>query len=271
MFRRIELRKFNIENKLGIRLAYIALLQLGANVKQDSVSHNITEIMCVKEGKGVFVVNGEEYNVVKNDMLIVNPDTLHYEKSLSSDFEVYIMGIENFVLESVNRIIPKKMESGRLLYFLEQLILDLENQENDYIENAYFLFSLIINELTKSGEFIPQRVIKSGANELCSIIKKYIDSHFLEDLSVEMLSRKFYANKTTLMHNFKKYYNIAVKEYIIKKRLEESENWLKISNLTVAEICYKCRFSNPSYFNKYFKSKYKMTPKEYKLKYKKEV
>ncbi len=270
MFERKELRKFNIETKIGIRLAYIAFMQLSENVKQDEVSHNISEIMYVKRGKGVFVINGENYFVKENDLVIVAPDTLHSESSLSSDFEFYILGIENFILESTNTTIIKRIENDKLNYYLGQIILEDEKSEN-YVENVYFLFSLIVNEITKGGEFIAKRLIKSGANELSNIIKKYIDSHFLDELSVEMLSRKFYSNKTTMMHNFKKYFGIPIKEYVIKKRLEESENWLKISNLTVAEIGYKCKFSNPSYFNKYFKSKYKITPKEYRNLYKKQV
>lgn len=270
MFKRIELRKFNIETKIGIRLAYIALMRLSEKDKQDEVSHNISEIMFVKKGKGVFTINGEEYLVKENDLAIVAPDTLHGESSLSNDFEFYILGIENFILESANTTIIKKVEKDVLKYYLEQIILEDDKHEN-YVENVYFLFSLIVNEITKSGEFVYKRLIKSGANELSNIIKKYIDSHFLDELTVEMLSRKFYSNKTTMMHNFKKYFGIPIKEYVIKKRLEESENWLKISNLTVSEVAYKCKFSNPSYFNKYFKSKYKITPKEYRNLYKKEI
>ena len=89
------------------------------------------------------------------------------------------------------------------------------------------------------------------------------------EISIDLLSRKFFANKTTLMHNFKKYTGTSVKAYVLEKRLEDAENWLKISNLTCTEICYRSGFQTPAYFCKYFKSKYGLTPDAYRRKFKK--
>jgi AraC-like DNA-binding protein len=72
------------------------------------------------------------------------------------------------------------------------------------------------------------------------------------------------------MHNFKKYVGTSVKAYVIEKRLEDAVNWLKISNLTATEICYRTGFQTPAYFSKYFKMRYKLTPNEYRLKFNKE-
>ena len=268
MFKRIELRKFNINNKFSIKLAYIALLELENGKEQDTVTHNITEIMYVKEGKGAFIVEGKEYEVKKDDLLIVNPDSLHSERSYSDKFSVYIIGIENYILENLNGIAPKNLRLGRIGYYTEQLLLDYESGNKDFYENATCLFSLILNEIISSADYTPQRVVKSSANEVTNLIKKYIDEHFLEDISIEFLSRKFYCNPTTLMHNFKRFTGGSIKSYLINKRLEEAENWLKISNLTATEICYRCGFQTPTYFCRYFKEKYRLTPKEYRQKYK---
>ena len=272
MFKRIELRKFNIANKFNLKLAYIALLELENFKVQDTVTHNITEIMYVKDGLGAFEVEGKTFNAYKGDLLIVNPDTLHCERAFEGKFSVYIIGIENYVLTSNLGVYePINLNSERIGYYLEQLFIDYERQGVDFVENITCLFSLIINEIALSANYTPQMHIKSNGNEVTKLIKKYIDEHFLEDITIEFLSRKFFANKTTLMHNFKKYVGTSIKAYVIEKRLEDAVNWLKISNLTATEICYRTGFQTPAYFSKYFKKKYKLTPNEYRLKFNKEL
>ena len=268
MFKRIEFRKFNISNKFGIKLAYTALLELDNGKSQDTVTHNLTEIMYVKEGKGAFVVEGKTFAVKKGDLMIVNPDTLHSETSCGEKFGVYIIGIENYALQNPLGVYePITLLSDRIGYYLEQLFLDYETQNLDFIENITCLFSLIINDITQKADYTPQRLVKSSGNEVTNLIKKYIDEHFLEDISIDLLSRKFFANKTTLMHNFKKFTGTSIKAYVLEKRLEDAENWLKISNLTATEICYRSGFQTPAYFCKYFKSKYGLTPNDYRRKF----
>ena len=63
MFNLTQLREFNIQNNLGIKLAYVAFLELSDNARQDYVSHNITEIMVVSSGRGVFNADGERFEV----------------------------------------------------------------------------------------------------------------------------------------------------------------------------------------------------------------
>ncbi len=272
MFKRIELRKFNIANKFGIKLAYTALLELDNGKVQDTVTHNLTEIMYVKEGKGAFEVEGKIYPVQSGNLMIVNPDTLHSEMSNGDKFSVYIIGIENYVLQNPLGVYePIKLASDRVGYYLEQLFLDYESQNADFIENITCLFSLIINEITLNADYTPQRYVKSSGNEVTNLVKKYLDEHFLEEVSIDLLSRKFFANRTTLMHNFKKFVGKSIKAYVLEKRLEDAENWLKISNLTATEICYRSGFQTPAYFCKYFKGKYGLTPNEYRCKFSKGI
>ncbi|MBR3803929.1 MAG: helix-turn-helix transcriptional regulator [Clostridia bacterium] len=263
MFNLTEFREFNIQNNLGVMLSYVAYLELAKTARQDFVSHNITEIMVVVSGKGVFNADGERFEVKKGDLFIVNPDTVHNEESLSSDFGVYIIGIENYLLGAQDEF--KAYAGGeRVGFYAEQIVKDYESKGKMFVDNANLLFSLIINEVLFLSSAIPVPNVKRGSNELINSVKKYLDGHFLEDISVKSLSEKFFINKTTLMHAFKKSVGIGVYDYVIKKRLQESKNWLKISSMTVAQISERCNFSNPSYFVQYFKKVYGVTPIEYR-------
>lgn len=259
-----ELREFNIKNNLGVKLAYVAELELSNGVKQDLVSHNITEIMVVKSGNGVFNADGERFEVKRGDLFIVNKDTVHNEESLTGTFSVYIIGLENYLLSGGDSAQKPYSGGERVCYYANQIIKDYDNKRSFFVDNAKLLFSLIINEVVFLASKIPVPNVKQGSNELINSVKKYLDGHFLEDVTIKSLCDKFYINKTTLMHAFKKSVGVSVYNYVIKKRLQESINWLKISNMTVAQISERCNFSNPSYFVQYFKKNYGVTPLEYR-------
>ena len=59
MFKMTDLRNYNIASSGGVKLSYIARLGLNRGEKQPDVTHNITEIMAVKGGKGEFFADGE--------------------------------------------------------------------------------------------------------------------------------------------------------------------------------------------------------------------
>ncbi len=263
MFNLTEFREFNIQNNLGIKLAYVAYLELIKSARQDFVSHNITEIMVVASGKGAFNVDRERFEVKKGDIFIVNAHTVHNEESLSDDFGVYIIGLENYLLGDSD---VKNIYQGgeRVCYYAEQIVKDYESKGKLFIDNANLLFSLIINEVLFLTSITPVPNAKRGSNELINVITKYLDGHFLEDISINKIAERFFVNKTTLMHNFKRHVGVGVMDYVLSLRLKESKNWLKISELTVSEISERCNFSNPSYFIKYFKKRYGLTPIEYR-------
>ncbi|MBR5439050.1 MAG: helix-turn-helix transcriptional regulator [Clostridia bacterium] len=266
MFKMTELREFNIKNNIGIKLAYVAELELNNGLKQDFVSHNITEIMVVKSGSGVFNADGERFDVNRGDIFIVNKDTVHNEESLFGSFSVYIIGLENYLLSGGDTTQKKYTGGENICYYASQIVKDYDSKSHFFVDNAKLLFSLIINEVMFLASKIPVPNVKQGSNELINSIKKYLDGHFLEDISINSLCSKFFINKNTLMHAFKKNLGISVYDYIIKKRLQESINWLKISSMTVAQISERCNFSNPSYFVQYFKKIYGVTPIEYRKK-----
>ncbi len=265
MFNLTEFREFNIQNNLGIKLAYVAYLELSKNTRQNYVSHNITEIMVVSSGKGVFNANGERFEVKRGDIFIVNAHIVHNEQGLSDDFGVYIIGLENYLLEG-NEGHRTYAQGERVCYYAEQIVRNYERKSKLFIDNANLLFSLIINEVMFLASIVPVPNAKRGSNELINVITKYLDGHFLEDVSINAVAEKFFINKTTLMHNFKKHVGVGVMDYVLSLRLKESKNWLKISELTVSEISERCNFSNPSYFIKYFKKRYGLTPIEYRKK-----
>ena len=94
--------------------------------------------------------------------------------------------------------------------------------------------------------------------------KEVIDAHLYEPLSVEDLSQLTGMSLSAFKKKFKDIYNNTPRSYIIEKRTEEAAKRLLISDLSVSQIGYSVGFSSPSHLNKCFKSKYHISPTEYK-------
>ena len=79
-----------------------------------------------------------------------------------------------------------------------------------------------------------------------------------------MLAEKINISIYYLSHIFKQYTNQTPIEYLNQYRLSTAANLLKTTNDSIMDISFECGYNNVSYFNRAFKAKYNMTPKEYR-------
>ena len=70
-------------------------------------------------------------------------------------------------------------------------------------------------------------------------------------------------NADYLSRLFKKHYNISLKEYTDKVKIQEIKNMLLNSNQTLKEVAENCGFNDYKYFPKFFKYHEGMTPTEF--------
>lgn len=93
---------------------------------------------------------------------------------------------------------------------------------------------------------------------------KYIEEHFKEKLTLEMVATKVFVNAKYFSHVFKKEMGVAFTDYIIQMRIQYACRLLETTNYQAYRISYECGFSDPSYFNRVFCVKMNMTPQNYR-------
>jgi two-component system, response regulator YesN len=93
---------------------------------------------------------------------------------------------------------------------------------------------------------------------------KYIKEHFREKLTLDMVASKVYVNPKYYSHVFKKEMGIAFTDYIVQLRIQYACRLLETTNYQAYRISNECGFSDPSYFNRVFCAKMKMTPQTYR-------
>ena len=100
-------------------------------------------------------------------------------------------------------------------------------------------------------------------------IKDYIHTHYAEPLTLEGIADQISMSPSSCSRFFRSHAGRTVTDYIVDVRLGNAARSLVDTNETVAVICYSCGFNNLSNFNRVFKAKKGMTPREFRHLYKK--
>jgi AraC-like DNA-binding protein len=102
------------------------------------------------------------------------------------------------------------------------------------------------------------RNIDKEKRNIKSLMKKY----FLSNLTINDYAVLSGRSLSTFHRDFKRYYSITPKQYLLGLKLEYAYNLLKNGDKSVSEISSEVGYENTSHFIKAFKSKYNTTPKQ---------
>lgn len=99
-------------------------------------------------------------------------------------------------------------------------------------------------------------------------IKKYIDQHYAEPISLKSIAAHFYINPVYLGQLFKKNYQLYFNEYLLQLRIQEAKKLLRQTDLKIYEVAERVGFSHPEYFVSQFEKHEKLSPTAYRQTFK---
>ena len=243
--------------------------------------HPFTEIFFITDGKGAFYLSDQIVNVNKWDLIIINSNCLHTEKSSLSDvpLEYIVMGVDNLLLNfpesysltdndkqiKLYEIMNFTKDKDIILNHFNTLIKEIENKEFNYEIICKSILNMFITYIIRSRSsllFIEEP--REKLNLECIKIKNYIDSHYSQNITLDFLSNLTYMNKFHLVHTFTKQIGLSPINYAINKRIQEAKNLLSTTSYSIRDIASIVGFSNSSYFSQMFKKVAGLTPKNYR-------
>lgn len=230
-------------------------------------------------------IDSIDVSVKEGDLIIINPNCPHTEKSSYNrmdQLEYIVFAINNLALANKSlpqlngddsnptyyKIMNLNNNKSVILYYLNTLVHEVEEKKVNYelaCKSILTLFIIYISRNTESNLLIADNPEK--LNIECVKIKNYIDSHYSENITLDILSNLSYVNKFHLVHLFTKQMGISPINYLINRRIEESKNLLTTTNYSIRDISTIVGFSNSSYFSQMFKKFTGYSPRMYKTKY----
>lgn len=231
----------------------------------------------VKSGSGVFTYKDQTYCLKSSDYVFIDCRIPYSHKSSESDpWELMWVHFNGTLMDKYYSYFFKKNTSIILhqnnrnelsfSHILEQLI-ELASQKETVTE---LLISNLLNELvTKILTFkeIQLNTEESSGTEKMKRVKNYIDEHFNEKISLDIVAAEFYISKFHMAREFKKTYGNTIVNYIMEKRITKAKELLRFSDMQIEEIGRICGIEDNSYFNKVFRKIEGMTASVYRKKW----
>ena len=83
------------------------------------------------------------------------------------------------------------------------------------------------------------------------------------DLSVDMLCRELGVSRTVLYLRMKKVFGRSPNNLVLEMRVKRALAYMAEGGMSVADVAYRCGFSDPKYFSRCFKKIMGCSPTEY--------
>ncbi|RAV18990.1 response regulator transcription factor [Paenibacillus contaminans] len=256
---------------------------------------NWTQLGCVVAGvayngkMGLQVVDETQPDIVITDIKMPYMDGLEMIevlKSKSSPIKFIVLsGYSDFpymqksIKLGINNFILKPVDEQELENSVLDAIMSIETSRRELetiasLQTRSNMYAELINKQVLSGassEDANQAILadfrEQQINQQASMIhniKKYIDEHYAENISLVSAAERFFINPSYLSQLFKKKTDDTFLNYVTKIRLEKAKRLLQETDLKVYEISSQVGYKDPKYFSKIFEKHAGVKPSDYK-------
>ena len=251
------------------RLAYVSRDQYSSEWNSSLHTHGCAELFFITGGHGRFRTRKEEFPVAIHDAVIVNANVPHTEVSrLDSPLEYMVLGVEGLgTIAGAEGYALLHLHTGweELMGCLRLMLQEAEAALPGYERVCRSLLEVVLVRLNRQGNAaLSGEPSGARASRECDLVRRYIDNHFKENLSLDQLAQLAHLNKYYLAHAFRREFGVSPINYLISRRIEESRFLLRETDHTLSLIAQILGFSSLSYFSQCFRRVEGVSPLEYR-------
>jgi len=253
--------------------------------------HDFYEIYLFLSGNVSYTVESRNYRLAEGDVMLISPMELH-QPMLAGDnqkYERFVLWVDKTYLHQysqlgfdlarcfdtkapgyTNLIRPDNLSVQYLIFLMEQLLRESESGEfgSELCAQTYLVQILVaLNRMAQRRPSGPE--MRDKSESVVSAVLNYINSHYNEDLSLDLLANKFFISKYHLSREFNRLVGTSVYRYIVQKRLAIARQ-LMSEGVPSTTVFQQCGFGDYSNFYRAFRAEYQISPKEYAAQLKEE-
>lgn len=259
-------------HKLDFKLLYASTSKYEGDWQSLPHTHHFTELFYVVSGHGQFLVEDKLITVKENDMVIVNPNVEHTEKSKdASPLEYIVFGVEGLTFafrrdgqDCSYGYYNYSADKKHLLNVSQLILRELSEKKSAYETVCRDILEVLLIYVARNDQIgiIPSDSLRMPRE--CAIVKRYLDSNYAQNITLDTLAESTHISKFYLSHTFSRYLGMSPINYLIQKRLQESRDLLTRTDYSIAQIASSVGFSSQSYFSQIFHKFMGMSPNQYR-------
>lgn len=241
--------------------------------------HEGIEVLFVLSGEIDVMQSGVTYNMKEGDVLLLNSGCVHSIISKSNNLVLALQLKEDFIGEILDT--EKKVEfncNSSIKNHKEQINYDeirnilatiffvCDSKSSGYKLQVKSLICQFLFNLNPTKKYIDEVSLESNEKhkERLYEIIAYIDNNYMEDLTLQGVSNKYYLTPQYFSAFFKSKIGTNFSSYLNLIRLRAAEAMLSGEELSIIEISENAGFKNVQAFINSFKDRYGNTPAKYR-------
>ena len=264
------------------RLLYVSRQSVNAS-RHPRIMHahdDYTEVVLITEGSSNYLIDHRQYAVKKGDLLVYNQHIVHDEVAgEGAEVETWCVAVGGLRMPGIpeNALLPENkgcVFRADVLFEQMNSLCEMMFQllSGPYAGSATYCQGLMHSFLTMAlavAEIQEHPLIESQEEEpvLGNRVKRYIDAHFREPLTLQMIADELNVSTYYLAHVFKDMSGYAPMTYLQKRRIGEAQTLLIHTNQSISEIAYSLGYDAQSHFNQQFSRHVGMPPGEFRKQY----
>lgn len=245
--------------------------------------HPEIEITLITQGSGTRIIGDHVTSYGPGDLCLIGPDLPHiyYSQAEQSQMSAaLVMQFQLKIFDGIFRLAELKPVSD----LLERSVRGIQFGSAAVGEVSPLMkilcgsvdptrrilgFVEILSSLSRQNrfEFLSspglQFVTGTQHRALIEAVCQYILEHYTDPISLEEVAIQAQMSPSAFSRFFQRQTQQSFSDFLGKLRLGQASQMLLQSDRSIAEVCFASGFGNLSNFNRRFKARYKMTPREW--------
>lgn len=270
--------------------------------------HGFIELVFVLDGSATHHINirnvgSYECKISKGDVFIINPEEEHtYSFDEGERLDILNINFQSSFLDGTfiqgkNEVrvmdfvylqpsLPLNVRFGNILKLTEDemhsiitqvdnMVLELKSKNIGYIHVIGLYMALIFTLLSRKYIQAMERGLVINSDKVQSMsnifrVMGFVEHHFNEEIGKDELAKIGMCSVRNLTRKFKECTGETVLEYMHRIRIDKARRLLIETDFKITEIASMVGFNDISFFNKTFKKRLNLTPREYRERNQKE-
>lgn len=231
--------------------------------------HEAVEMVYVTKGTLEIGAGQELYHMEKGDFAVVFPNVIHHYQVFDAgeNKALYMLVSPNITpcyMEELQKYCPKcpvisKEHLHRDIVKAVKSLVDVEKNNSRLIQ-AYV-------QMIFAHVFLEMKMVEKesiGGTDIVYKSVEYVSKNFREKITLDKMAFELGVSKYVLSRMFAKTFHCNFVTYVNGIRLNYAASMIKSTQDSITNICYECGFESQRTFNRVFKERYRMTPREYR-------
>jgi len=240
-------------------------------------NHQFFEIVYIRCGKGLHLLNDATFQVSSGDLFVIKPEDTHAILPLTDSrqpFEwVNVLFLPEFIDFDIAPLASKQKYLGtdgfEVDFILRTMYREFKEKQFGYLEKLRGYLSVLLTEMvrltgqgmekTDYGDIRKRELVKQAA--------AWIKEEFQQPIRLEEAASRLGISASYLSKLFRQRFGVSFVQFLNRHRLEVSCGLLQTTRTPIRHIALDCGFSDEKYYRLYFQRLMGMSPGAYRRKF----